>query len=435
MQPAGGPNYPRHGRGASLAATPLPCGRVARHRSAARRWMVAPAPLSVVVAVLLLLLLAVGLSPRGVSAASPSIDACSVTAADLAALRGGVRSSFWHAYGAYTTHGLPADDLLPLSCAGTNASFGGMALTLIDAMDTLAVLGEWRAFVSAARYVQTHVSWAAVNATVSVFEVNIRALGGLLAAHQLLTEAAADAGWVPAEWYPDYDGGLLRLAAGLGDRLVVAFDTRTGVPIGSLSPVRGVAPGETTEASVAGGGTYVLEMGTLSRLTGDGRYGRAAVRSALAIFGMRAWTGLVRAGWGLGRSLRSGLEGLVEGEGREGERSGDVLAAGMLGGSCLHRWTCVTLLRFARRHTDVCVCCRECAFLVLCLRVCFLFPWVPPRGRPRVHPPRFSSPTAASPLSVGLFPRWATTWTPTLATGRRLHLALVPSLTPTSSTS
>lgn len=168
-----------------------------------------------------------------------------------------------------------------------------MALTLIDTMDTLAVLGEWRAFVSAARYVQALVSWDAVNATVSVFEVNIRAMGGLLSAHQLLTEAAADAGWVPAEWYPDYDGGLLRLAAGLGDRLVVAFDTPTGVPYGSLHLRRGVAPGETTEASVAGGGTYVLELGTLSRLTGDGRYGRAAVRSALAIFGSRAWTGLV----------------------------------------------------------------------------------------------------------------------------------------------
>lgn len=217
----------------------------------------------------------------------------------MAALRGGVRSSFWHAYGAYTAHGLPSDDLLPLSCAGTNASFGGMALTLIDTMDTLAVLGEWRAFVSAARYVQALVSWDAVNATVSVFEVNIRAMGGLLSAHQLLTEAAADAGWVPAEWYPDYDGGLLRLAAGLGDRLVVAFDTPTGVPYGSLHLRRGVAPGETTEASVAGGGTYVLELGTLSRLTGDGRYGRAAVRSALAIFGSRAWTGLVRAGGGL----------------------------------------------------------------------------------------------------------------------------------------
>ncbi|GAB0492644.1 hypothetical protein MMPV_003912 [Pyropia vietnamensis] len=280
MQPAGGPLDTRPARGAAVPP--------ARHCTWARQ-------LVAVAALLQLALLAamVLVFPRVVVGASPSVDACSVTAADMAALRGGVRSSFWHAYSAYTAHGLPADDLLPLSCAGTNASFGGMALTLIDAMDTLAVLGEWRAFVSAARYVQAHVSWDAVNATVSVFEVNIRAMGGLLSAHQLLTEAAADAGWVPAEWYPDYDGGLLRLAAGLGDRLVVAFETPTGVPYGSLHLRRGVAPDETTEASVAGGGTYVLELGTLSRLTGDGRYGRAAVRSAMAIFGMRAWTGLV----------------------------------------------------------------------------------------------------------------------------------------------
>lgn len=348
--------------------TPLSCGRVGRHRPTGRRWVAAPAPRAVVVAVLLLLLLAVGLSPRGASAASPSIDACSVTAADMAALRGGVRSSFWHAYGAYTSHGLPADDLLPLSCAGTNATFGGMALTLIDAMDTLAVLGEWRAFVAAARYVQAHVSWAAVNATVSVFEVNIRALGGLLSAHQLLTEAAADAGWVPAEWYPDYDGGLLRLAAGLGDRLVVAFDTRTGVPIGSVSPVRGVAPGETAEASVAGGGTYVLEMGTLSRLTGDGRYGRAAVRSALAIFGMRAWTGLVRVpggGW-CGRCVLAWRASWREREGRENGAWMFGLPACAEVGACIVGLVSPSFVLLVVTLTFV-YCCRECAFLVLFL--------------------------------------------------------------------
>lgn len=47
--------------------------------------------------------------------------------------------------------------------------------------------------------------------------------GGLLSMHVLLTRNSAI--------MPDYSGGLLRLATDLGERLLPAFDTPTGIPL------------------------------------------------------------------------------------------------------------------------------------------------------------------------------------------------------------
>jgi hypothetical protein len=61
---------------------------------------------------------------------------------------------------------------------------------------------------------------------VHVFETTIRVLGGLLSGHVLLHE---DPGLVPG-----YDGLLLREAQDLGDRLMAAFDTPSGLPGGHV---------------------------------------------------------------------------------------------------------------------------------------------------------------------------------------------------------
>jgi hypothetical protein len=61
---------------------------------------------------------------------------------------------------------------------------------------------------------------------VHVFETTIRVLGGLLSGHVLVHE---DPGLVPG-----YDGLLLREAQDLGDRLMAAFDTPSGLPGGHV---------------------------------------------------------------------------------------------------------------------------------------------------------------------------------------------------------
>jgi Glycosyl hydrolase family 47 len=83
----------------------------------------------------------------------------------------------------------------------------------------------------------------------------------------------------------EYDGLLLELALDIGNRLLLAFDTPTGIPYGTVNLLHGVPAGETPIASLAGGGTLSLEFHLLSKLTGDGRFGKAAKLATRALFG------------------------------------------------------------------------------------------------------------------------------------------------------
>lgn len=65
------------------------------------------------------------------------------------------------------------------------------------------------------------------------------------------------------------NGPLLRMAEDVARRLLPAFDTPTGMPYGTVNLRSGVPEGETTVTCTAGVGTFILEFGTLSRLTGD----------------------------------------------------------------------------------------------------------------------------------------------------------------------
>ena len=50
---------------------------------------------------------------------------------------------FQHSYEGYLRHAYPLDELRPLSCDGVD-TWGSYSLTLIDALDTLAVMGNHR---------------------------------------------------------------------------------------------------------------------------------------------------------------------------------------------------------------------------------------------------------------------------------------------------
>lgn len=58
----------------------------------------------------------------------------------------------------------------------------------------------------------------------------------------------------------------------MAKRLIVAFDTKTGMPYGTVNLKHGVPNGETTITCTAGIGTFIIEFGTLSRLTGNPVY-------------------------------------------------------------------------------------------------------------------------------------------------------------------
>lgn len=59
------------------------------------------------------------------------------------------------------------------------ANYSGVALTLIDSLSTLAVLGDKEEFRKGVDFLVANLTFD-VDARVNVFEANIRVLGGLL---------------------------------------------------------------------------------------------------------------------------------------------------------------------------------------------------------------------------------------------------------------
>ena len=126
------------------------------------------------------------------------------------------------------------------------------------------------------------------NINVSVFETNIRIVGGLLSAHLLARRAGVELepGWPCA-------GPLLRLAEDAASRLLPAFHTPTGMPYGTVNLRHGVPAGETPVTCTAGVSTYIVEFGTLSRLTGNPLYEETALRALRALWHHRSDIGLL----------------------------------------------------------------------------------------------------------------------------------------------
>ena len=275
-----------------------------------------------------------------------------------------IREMFIHAYDSYMYNAYPASELKPISCTpGTFDLVRLPALTLIDTLDTLVIMGNMTEFARATerlRDLDDSMKYGvdkkgnsyrikdggifAQNQNVSVFETNIRVLGGLLSAHQMAlayldnkvleydvkdddgnirfgelkqriscsvnqgtiyeaenddnpsdrdcmercnchnqtgTASSCESFWI-------YDGLLLELAHDMGRRLLPAFNTKTGIPYGTVNLLSGIPRGETPIASLAGGGTLNLEFELLSRLTGDESFGKAAKLASRALWMRRS---------------------------------------------------------------------------------------------------------------------------------------------------
>lgn len=187
------------------------------------------------------------------------------------------KEMFYHAYRSYMVNAYPADELMPLSCKGRyrdaeptrgdiDDALGNFSLTLVDALDTLVILGDVDEFERAVRIVIRDVSFDN-DVVVSVFETNIRMLGGLISSHVLvlyIQEKQNRMLW--------YKGELLAMAKDLGYRLLPAFNTSTGVPhprINLRYGLKSAKLGNVRETCTACAGTMILELAALSRLTGE----------------------------------------------------------------------------------------------------------------------------------------------------------------------
>ena len=215
---------------------------------------------------------------------------------ELLLLREETRAAFLHAYDSYMTHAFPFDELMPLSCRprrhdertrGTlDDVLGGYMLTLVDSLDSLVVMREYGRFAEALRLIEKGLSFDR-DISISVFEANIRVLGGLLSAHQLASALFDQA---------VYDGKfLLDKAVDLGDRLLPAFATRTGIPIHIVNLKHGVSNTDIQHNCPAAGASFLVEMGLLSRLSGNPQYEMAARKALKAVWERRSDLDLIGA--------------------------------------------------------------------------------------------------------------------------------------------
>ncbi|RAH49486.1 glycoside hydrolase family 47 protein [Aspergillus brunneoviolaceus CBS 621.78] len=300
-------------------------------------------------------------------------------------LRKETEHMFYHGFDNYIQHAFPEDELRPLTCrplvrdrdnpahAELNDVLGNYSLTLIDSLSSLAILASspedgQKALGYFQKGVEDFVTLYGdgsdspagqgersrgfdMDSKVQVFETVIRGLGGLLSAHLFAVgdlpivgynppdrEAAFAKAWDKSSFQSEghgimwtsgfvYDGQLLRLAVDLGNRLLPAFYTDTGLPYPRVnlrhgvqrqpfyanSPLNADHPcngsnsercqkgrwssfPETTETCSAGAGSLVLEFTVLSRLTGDGRYEELAKRAFWAVWTRRSEIGLIGSG-------------------------------------------------------------------------------------------------------------------------------------------
>ncbi len=206
-----------------------------------------------------------------------------VTAAELAASDAlgrtraeAVKAAMAHAWGNYKTRAWGSDELKPQSGRGEN-NWSGVGMTLVDSLDTLWVMGMMKEFQEARDWVASHLSFAG-GGSISVFEVTIRVLGGLLAAFDLSADPV-----------------FLEKARDLGDRLLPAFNTPTGIPRASVSLGTGAAsnPGWTGGSSILSElGTLQVEFRYLSRATGVPTYARKVEAVMERMEGLRPPHGL-----------------------------------------------------------------------------------------------------------------------------------------------
>ena len=85
-----------------------------------------------------------------------------------------------HAWDGYVTHAWGSNELDPVGKKGHKGNMpNGMGVTIVDSLDTLYIMGLDEEFNKAKDWVKDNLNMGNVNEYVSVFETNIRLVGGL----------------------------------------------------------------------------------------------------------------------------------------------------------------------------------------------------------------------------------------------------------------
>ncbi|XP_071800570.1 mannosyl-oligosaccharide 1,2-alpha-mannosidase IA-like [Asterias amurensis] len=175
--------------------------------------------------------------------------------------RNAVKEMMLHAWNGYEKYAWGANELKPISHVGHSASIFGrssVGATIIDGMDTLYIMGLKDQFMKARTYVAHDFHFNAAS-DLSVFEVNIRFVGGLLSAFALTSDEI-----------------FKTKAKEIADKLLPAFNSPSGIPYGLIN----LKTGNSRNWGWASGGSSILaefgsmhlEFSYLSEITGDPVY-------------------------------------------------------------------------------------------------------------------------------------------------------------------
>ena len=177
------------------------------------------------------------------------------------------------AWKAYKKYAWGHDGLTPLSKSYTDWYDEPLYISPIDAYSTLYLMGIKDEAKEIENYVVDSLDFDK-NIDAKIFEVNIRILGGLLSMYE-----------------QSRNPGILEKAKDFADRMLPAFNTKTGIPKYWVNLKTGIAKGDTV--NVAEAATYTMEMGILSYYTKDPKYYQAGKKATLAIYERRSKIGLI----------------------------------------------------------------------------------------------------------------------------------------------
>lgn len=179
--------------------------------------------------------------------------------------RAAVKDAFLHTWEGYKKYAWLQDEVTPVT-GGFKNSFGQRGASLVDALDTLVIMGLEKEFEHAVRAMKKIDFTTAGLQKLNVFETTIRYLGGLLSAYDLSG----------AKHHV-----LLDRATQLGDMLYAAFDTPNRMPITRWDWENAALNGPQSADSQclsAELGSLTLEFTRLSQLTGNPKYYDAVQR-------------------------------------------------------------------------------------------------------------------------------------------------------------
>lgn len=184
-----------------------------------------------------------------------------------------VKTELLYAWSNYERYAWGHDALKPLSKTPHDWYGQSLLMTPVDALDTL-ILMKLDAEANKARALITSELSFDRDVYVKNFEITIRLLGGLLSSYQLTG-----------------DKRLLELAEDLGNRLLPAFNSPTGLPYVYVN----LRTGQVRDplSNPAETGTLLLEFGTLSKLTGKPVFYDKAKRALVETYKRRSAIGLV----------------------------------------------------------------------------------------------------------------------------------------------